>query len=773
MMRHSLFTFFLIFLLTSLRGQPIGSWQDHLPYSNAVDLCRAGNKTYVAVKAAFFSFDSEDASLRKMSKATGLSDISKWSLSNHSRIAYYADRDILLIAYTNGNIDLIIQNQVINIPDIKNASIIGKKEINGIRFIEDYAYLSTSIGIIVVDLVNYQIKDTYRLRGDGLECFDVLRFNDFFYAATAYGLMKAPADGSVNLLNFQSWELLHGGDLDSGRCDFVFEFDSRLMVVQSDRVLENNNNDWFLFFDSGDFTIRNYSIGYGHLLLTRARYGTDELVPEEIKIQRITPDGSSSLAFPSDDLTVPYQSIESPEGEFWVADFYNGLYHFQYGSGTFIHPNGPASESVFKMAYGNGDLYVAPGGVTSAFNYLYNRDGFFVLHEGIWQTFNQYVFPELSEYLDLLDVVVNNKTGEAYFASFYGGVIRYKDWSIRTFNKDNSALQAPSGDPERTTAAGLALDRDENLWIANYLVSKPLVVITPEGDSYAYPLPGNVTEATKVLVDDFGRKWIIPERNNNVAMVVYDDNGTLDNTGDDRSMILDGGAQSGNLHTNKVRCMAKDKNGAIWIGSEEGVAVFYCPGSILEGNCKASRPLIEIDGNLSYLLETEVVNDIEVDAANRKWFATNRGAFLMNEDGDAQILFFNSKNSPLLSDVVHDISIDKVTGVVYFGTDDGIISYKGESADNYVEDLDCIIYPNPVRPDYTGLLTIDNVVPNANVKITDVSGQLFYESTALGSRMVWDLRNYSGEKASSGVYLVFISNPDGSKTKTCRFLIVN
>ncbi len=772
-MRH-LFYFFFVFLLSfTASGQAIGSWQDHLPYSNAVAVCTGNGKLYTAVKAAAFVYDPEDASLQKLSKANGLSDISKWSTGNHTQMAFYPEMDLLLIAYTNGNIDLIEGQKIINIPDIKKAAILGTKKINRIRFIGDYAYLSTSFGIVAVDLINHQIKDTYRLRGAGINCTDMVEYDGYFYAATSEGLMRASSDGSVNLLNFQSWDIISGGSLAPGACDFVFVFDNRLMLVQNDRIHEFNGSSWQLFLDNSGYQIINYSIQYGHLLLTSAQYGIDPFVPDDIRILRTAPDGNSSEALPSSALNVVYQCIEYPEGEFWVADFYSGLYRYRNGNGEFIHPNGPASESVFGMAHANAVLYVAPGGVNSAFNFLFNRDGFFLYQKGAWQTFNQYTFPEMNDYLDILDVVVNKKSGEAYFASIYGGVIKYKDWSIETFNKDNSALQAPSGDPDRTTAAGLALDRDGNLWVANYMVSKPLVVLAADGNSYAYPLPRNITEISSLIIDDFGQKWLVPQRNNNAGLVVYDDNGTLDNSSDDRAVVLDGGSQSGNLHSNKVRCAAKDKDGAIWVGTEEGVAVFYCPGSVMDGNCNASRPLIEIDGNLSYLLETEIINDIEVDAANRKWFATNRGVFLMSEDGDRQIAYFNSENSPLLSDVVQDITIDNDLGIIYFGTDNGIISYIGTAANNYEEEQDCKIYPNPVRPDYRGVITIDNVVPNAEIKITDINGNLFHEGLSQGSRMVWDGYNYNGQRAASGVYLVFIGDPNGNRTKVCRFLIVN
>lgn len=759
----------------SLSAQQIGSWEDHLPYQNGVAITHSEDDIIVSAKSGIFYYSLEDQSLSKLSKADGLSDVSQWVSDNHQLIAYHRQMELLFIAYTNGNIDLIKDGEVINIPDIKNASIIGAKRIHAIDFIDNYAYLSTTFGVVVIDLENYQVKDTYKIgtSGIGVVIRDFTRHNDSFYAAAGNGLYRAPADGSVNLLNFNNWQQIDQSPLLTENVQQVFSFNDRLFAIQRDSIFVNDGSSWEYFYAEAGWQIINYSIWVNKLLITQGQYGSNDEVPEMAQVISFDTSGAKSIAISEDLLQVPYQAIEFPEDHFWVADFYDGLLKKTPEGHANVYPNGPGSERVFSMDIENEKLYVAAGGVNAAYNYKFIRDGFFIYEDRFWNTKNQYTHSILEEYLDLVDVVVHENTGAAYFASYYGGVVKYLDGQITTWNKDNSGLQSPAGDSARSTATGLAIDGNDNLWIANNNVSRPLVVITAEGASYNYGFPGNTSTGTDVIVDEYDQKWVVCDRDGDVGMVVYDNSGTLENTDDDQSMLINASSANGNLHTNSVMCAAVDHDGAVWAGTREGVAVFHCPGSVFTTGCDASRPLVEQEGNYNYLLENEVVNDIEIDGANRKWFATNSGVFLMDEDGEEQIEYFNATNSPLLSNVVGDITIDQKSGTVYFGTDNGIVSYVSTAANKESLEDDCQVYPNPVRPGYEGLVTIDGVVPNAQVKITDASGNLFYETQSLGTRVTWDVTNYNGERAKSGVYLLFISNEDGTATKICKLAIVN
>jgi ligand-binding sensor domain-containing protein len=217
-----------------------------------------------------------------------------------------------------------------------------------------------------------------------------------------------------------------------------------------------------------------------------------------------------------------------------------------------------------------------------------------------------------------------------------------------------------------------------------------------------------------------------------------------------------------------------DNDGELWLGTDEGAAVIYSPENVFSGgNYDAQQILVEVGGYYQYLLETESVNAIAVDGANRKWFGTEKaGVFLMSEDGTEEIHHFTEENSPLLSNTITSIAIDK-DGMVYFGTAQGVVSYRSEAIDPPSTNDDVYAFPNPVPPDYSGLIAVKGLVGNAWVKITDISGNLVYETRAEGGQAVWNGRTINGDNVHSGVYMVFITNDDGSETEVSKILFID
>jgi ligand-binding sensor domain-containing protein len=276
-----------------------------------------------------------------------------------------------------------------------------------------------------------------------------------------------------------------------------------------------------------------------------------------------------------------------------------------------------------------------------------------------------------------------------------------------------------------------------------------------------------------MMIDSRGNKWIILGRGG--GLVVFNDNGTIDDLSDDLVKRLDVNEGNGKLPTNNVFSISEDRDGAIWIGTDKGIAVIYSPQNIFTGNnFDAQQILIQQDGYTQVLLENETVTSIYVDGANRKWFGTlGGGAFLMSADGTVEINHFSEQNSPLLSNVITSIAIHPGTGEVFFGTERGIISYKSTATEGNPTNDGIYVYPNPVRRDFEGTIGINGLVANASVKITDISGTLIYETIAHGGQAVWNGKNFKGERANTGVYLVFVSNADGKKTQVAKLLFLN
>ncbi|MEZ4998365.1 MAG: hypothetical protein R2758_13195 [Bacteroidales bacterium] len=134
---------------------------------------------------------------------------------------------------------------------------------------------------------------------------------------------------------------------------------------------------------------------------------------------------------------------------------------------------------------------------------------------------------------------------------------------------------------------------------------------------------------------------------------------------------------------NNLFSISMDLDGNVWVGTDMGPAVFYNPGKVFSSDLKASRikiPCNDGTGLADYLLGTETVTAISVDGANRKWFGTlSSGAYLMSDDARTELAHFNTLNSPMLSDNVVKVAVNGKTGEVWFGTTEGIISYRGEA----------------------------------------------------------------------------------------------
>ena len=277
----------------------------------------------------------------------------------------------------------------------------------------------------------------------------------------------------------------------------------------------------------------------------------------------------------------------------------------------------------------------------------------------------------------------------------------------------------------------------------------------------------------QILIDKEDQKWIVLSNGGGGILVYQGSTTATPSASNSKKLTVTAG--NGGLPSNLVYCLAKDLDDEIWVGTDKGIAVFYSPENVFSGsNFDAQQILIEQDGNVQILLETENVLSIAVDGANRKWIGTsNSGAYLMSADGTTQIHHFDESNSPLFSNSVKSISINNETGEVYFGTTKGIISYRGTSIEGFEEFTDVFAFPNPVKHDYEGPIAIKGLMNNSTLKITDISGALVYETKSEGGQAIWYGKNFKDERVSSGVYMVFCTSEDGQQKTVTKILVIN
>jgi ligand-binding sensor domain-containing protein len=251
---------------------------------------------------------------------------------------------------------------------------------------------------------------------------------------------------------------------------------------------------------------------------------------------------------------------------------------------------------------------------------------------------------------------------------------------------------------------------------------------------------------------------------------VYDDGGTPDNLNDDRQVHLGTSVGQGNLPSNTVRCLAKDRDGAIWLGTDAGIGIVNCPSLVIDGQCDAEQRVVQYDNFAGLLFSNESVRAIAVDGGNRKWIGTLNGVWLLSPDALTILNRFTVDNSPLPSNTIEKIAIDGVTGDVYFGTADGLVSYRGTATVASDQGSKIQTFPNPVPAGYSGQIAIRGLTTDADVRITDITGKLVYRTKANGGQATWNGLDYTGSRPSSGVYLIFVSDKLGTETAAGKLL---
>ncbi|MFH0895102.1 MAG: two-component regulator propeller domain-containing protein [Bacteroidota bacterium] len=763
---------FMIYSITYGQNIAIGQWRDHLPYNNAQSVTKAGKIVYCATPNSIIVFNTSDESMSRLTKVNGLADI------GITKVRYSEETGIVVVGYSNGNLDMIEGDRISNLPDIKRKQMPGSKSINNILFKGNYAYLSTSFGIVVVDLVRKEIKDTWYIGpfGTYLEVLDLAVDSSKFYAATANGFYEASVN-SPNLADYNSWNKNTSIPHPNGIYNTVCTYNGKVFTSLKGPSF---NTDTIFYYTGSEWKYFNYPNAYyvheikesNKLLVVTLYYNVQVFAPSLELFDVVWTYG-------------PGTSVECKDGivdedyYIWVADVNKGLVRYKGYGALFLKPGGPDFSNVMCMSINKDDLWIVPGGHTDTWGSVNNQQGIAYYVDNIWETISRKNTPQMDTLMDLISVVVDpTDRSRVYAASWGHGLLYFDDWQLTTvYNEQNSPLQKfNSSSWYFVGLGGLCFDEDKTLWMTNPFSTSPLLAMKSDGTWQTFTLNNLVASTlivSQVLVDNSKQKWILMPRDNNI--VVFNDNNTLSNPSDDKVKKLSAQEGNGNLPGNSVNCMALDLDGEVWIGTDAGIGVFYTPEQVFSGqDFDAQQILIEQDGYAQYLLEFENISCIAIDGGNRKWIGTiNAGAFLMSDDGTEEILHFTADNSPLPSNTINSIVINPESGEVYFGTGKGIVSYKGTATEGKDDFSSVYAYPNPVRPEYTGLIGIKNLVTNAHVKITDISGNLVYECFAEGGQAVWNGKNYNGEKVQSGVYLVFCTTADGKDHKVSKILFMN
>lgn len=780
------FVFILSFLLLLnmkpfAQGVAIEEWRDHLPYDYATNVEEFGDFIFASTPYSLFYYDNEYSSVHRLSKVNGLSDLGV------SDISANRDRQVLVVAYTNTNLDLIRDDMsIVNIPDIKRKEILGNKTINSVMNYDKYAYLSCGFGIVVVNLAKEEIKDTYYIGPDGgyINVLAMAHNDTAFFAATEKGVYYAAID-DPNLAYFGNWHKMTGLPYPNGYYNLVYVFNDMLIINHHDE--DDTEDDLYVFRDGAwsdldsqptELTYSIRSTGDELVISYKGYVKTyDAALNETLKIYTY---GSSNVA--------SVDAIIGTDNFFWIADRSKGLVK-AWGGGyenEFIKPSGAPTADIFDMDVRGGHLWLVPGGIDGTWGNTWRTARIFSLIDESWTTYDPWNTPQLLPLRDMVSVTVDPlDPSRVYAGSWSAGLVEMTDGvCTNVYGLDNSSLEAHMLEGAPVCKVGkTAFDSQHNLWVVNSGAENIVSVMRQDGSgwqSYNLGPSSQGNDVMKLIVDTYDQKWLVlrTTQSNSNFLYVFDENGDPGK----QFRALKSGAGLGNLPGTSVYAIAEDQEGEIWVGTDEGIAIFYDAGSVLTGGADAERPLVDFDGYVQYLLETEAVKAIAVDGANRKWIGTERaGVFLLSADGQKQLYHFTEDDSPLLSNSITCITISDSTGEVFFGTPKGLISYRSTAIEPGPANNEAYAYPNPVKPGYTGVIAVKGLKQvGETIKVTDISGRVIYEDRSspieyydegvLGAQFVWRYEDW--QKAASGVYLVFIANSDGSDKLVTKVMIL-
>ena len=753
---------------------PVGDWRDHLPYSDAVSVSYGNNIVYCATNSAVFTYDKTDQIVSRLSLVNGLSDVGL------SKIKFNDYNNRVIITYTNGNIDVINENkEIINLSFVKNSNIVGSKTINHIYIVGKLAYLSTGFGIVVLDTDKLEITETYLYGplGGYVMTNAVTMDSTNIYAATDQGVFYANKN-STNLVDYNVWSFLP--DLGTFNYSDIITYANRVFTsldnfaFNGDTVFYNDAGIWQKFIPNG-VNINSLNVSRDYMFISHSA-SMEKYDTSLTAVKTITHHKQQFGVYPN-------EAIMDDEGYILIAENSHGILRVKDNwTGDIISPNSPSSSNVFNMDFKNDELWVVSGGFGLAIteNVFNNRKA-----DGTWENFSATIndVSGSSPASDMVAVAIDpQNTSHVYVGSFDDGLFELNNGVVTNIlTAQNSILDSVFFGI--TAVAAMQFDDDNNFWVSSSYTTDILAVKTPQNDWYSFSFPGQIAANEffpQMIIDQNNFKWLIsPEAN---GVLVFDDNGTLADKTDDRSKVLkDESAPFGNpliinadIPGAKIQCIEEDLDGEIWIGTDEGVAVFYNPSAVFDEDIKAEQIFIQQDGQTQILFETEIVTVIKVDGANRKWIGTQTsGVYLMSDDGTEQVEHFTTENSPLLSNSVFEIVINPKTGEVFFGTSKGIISYKGTATEANDDFNNVFVYPNPVKPDFNGTIAIRGLVADTDVRITDISGNIVYQTTSLGGQAVWDGKDFNGNKVQTGVYMVFNGSPEGNLKAAAKILFIN
>lgn len=443
-----------------------------------------------------------------------------------------------------------------------------------------------------------------------------------------------------------------------------------------------------------------------------------------------------------------------------------------------LQPGGPKHNYFYCMRFINNLLYTCGG----LWGHLVDagRPGTIqVLDKDNWTIYDDSIAAKTGiKYVDVNSVDVDPLDPNHVFAGAKSGLYEFQNGKfIKHYNSENSLITSFNNQSKNyQLITSIKYDTDGNLWMLNSQSpsNQSLIEYTKDGEWVSHHKPElyNLGSLECLMQDSRGLLWFV--NNHHGLPSVYCYQASTDKLNIYSSFVNEDGTT---LTPTYIRYVTEDKNHDIWIGTNIGPILLYKKEITSDNPIFTQVKVPRNDGTnyADYLLSGVDISCIAIDGGNRKWFGTNgNGIYVISNDCLTQTHHFTTSNSNLLSNNIESIAINEQSGEIFIGTDKGLCSYMSDanSPNSEMTKDNVWAYPNPVKPNYSGLITITGLSFDADVKIVTANGILVNQGRSNGGIYTWDGKDLNGEKVASGVYMVETATSDGSKGTVCKIAII-
>lgn len=725
-------------------------------------------------------------------------------------IGYNYEKKYLLVVYTNSDIDFIYDNgKIYNLKALEHAQISGGKEANSITFDakNNLAYIATDFGYISLNDEKHEVADS-RIYGE--EFTAVAPCGDNFVAASEGGLLVAPM--SSRRYNLSDYTAL----ADAPQVERILPLDDGAFLGYSAEI----DMPFFIFTPGEDGSYTWEQAGEDPHIICHQEMAGGYFMAGNVKVYQISKSGEIKEANRlSPDWRCPTGSLDG--FHIWCLAPQKGMRSYTMDWGLrhdYMRPNAPATyiatSLVYHPTYG---MLAGSNGADLALN-TYNQQtpcNVSALKGGLWKEYGPlYTAPEkfvsTSNYRGL--AVDPQNTDIIYRNNTTGGLLR-----LNLAHPEQMMIMAQPHNANSKCDGFVTVAEDQAVWddlcrftlprfgtdgtmwtvFNNHNASRSELWYWPAADRLASISPATFRPMKKInlpaLANRNDHEMIVLSKTRNIIVIsgfdgqgsvimLYNFNGTPDNTTDDRYVVIKSpqDQDGGTVDFGGINGFVEDPStGLVWILAERGlftlnpVTAFENPG--LVNRIKVARN----DGtNLAdYLLNEVNVLDMCIDGEGRKWFATASGLVCTAADGRSILGEFTTEDSYLPGEAIYAVAFNPENNSLMVATEGGLAemfpSGSGGSSGNGASSIRA--YPNPVEPDFYGYVRIDNIPEGSLVKITDAGGGLVKElGLVSGGSVEWDISGHHNRRVASGVYYVMVSpGSSGGSTQISKILVLN